>query len=670
MPATTSAPRSTPGQAPTDRPAGGGGPTGRRTREQLLAAVLDPSRLPTPPAVALQIVDAASRPNCDPAEIVAFLGLDPVLCAKLLKAVNSCIYGLKQPVSSVARAVHVLGLNTVRSLALGLSLPAVKVGRGGDDGLREYWVASVGGATIARELAVLTRRPNPDDDLVAGLLRDLGEVLLRQAFAAAWPAHLLCQSDRLLSDPCGAEVESFGVDHADVSAELLRNWKLPDDLVEPIRFHHDPSALAGAGKVRHERAELLHFASQLAQLDAVAQRPEHLERLLATARDRFGLSQPALVEFLQRVAPKIEAFAGVLSQDIGQCPDFASILAAGAAELVNLTVAHSRDRLSGTIRASATLRAPAAPPLSSAGRTHAAPPDVTPLPVAGLSRLPEFRPEFAERLPPGGCRLGGYELVELIGRGAMGVVFKAFEPSLSRHVAVKMLAPQLSTSEGARQRFAREARCAAAIQHENVVAVYAVRESAGVTYLAMEYVRGTCLEARVEQHGPMPVLLHVATARQIAAGLAAAHAKGIVHRDIKPANILIEADSGRAKLTDFGLARVTDDARITTDGALIGTPFYMAPEAIQGEPVTPLSDLFSLGGVLYLMATGKLPFPGQSVAAVFHAVCSAEPVPPRRFRANLPEWLEELILRLLDKNPARRPADAGTVADLFARAVG
>jgi serine/threonine protein kinase len=230
-----------------------------------------------------------------------------------------------------------------------------------------------------------------------------------------------------------------------------------------------------------------------------------------------------------------------------------------------------------------------------------------------------------------------------------------------------MLAPALAVSEGARQRFAREARVAAAIQHENVVTVYTVREAAGVTYLAMEYVRGSCLEARIEQHGPMPVLLHVTTARQIAAGLAAAHAKGIVHRDIKPANILIEDDTGRVKLTDFGLARVADDARITADGALIGTPFYMAPEVVQGEPATPASDLFSLGGVLYLMATGRVPFTGQTVAAVFNAVCSSEPPPPTQLRPNLPDWLEGLILRLLHKDPAQRFADAGVVADLLAQ---
>jgi HD-like signal output (HDOD) protein/tRNA A-37 threonylcarbamoyl transferase component Bud32 len=620
---------------------------------------LHSGKLPTPPAVALEVVNIASRPDCDPKEIVAVLARDPALCGKLLKAVNSCLYGLKQPVSSVAKAVQVLGLSTVRSLSLGLSLPAVKTGRASDQNVRDYWISSVGGAIIARELSALGRRPGADDDLVAGLLRDLGEVLLQQAFASTWADHLARNAGRLVEDPCGAEFASFGIDHADVSAELLRLWNLPDEIVEPIRFHHRPELLASAPKGQRERAELLHFASQLVHLDAVAQRSDLLEQLLATARDRFKLPQQELVEFLQKVAPKVEAFASVLNQEIGHCPDFAAILAAGAAELVNLTVENSRKRLSGTMQAGATVRVPAS-------RTMTAPLSTPPMPLKGGSDLPEFRPEFVEALPEGGCRLGNYELQSLLGRGAMGVVFKAYEPSLHRHVAIKMLAPELATSKSAHQRFLREARTAAAIQHENVVAIYAVREVAGVSYLAMEYVNGSCLESRVQQHGAMPVMLLVATARQIAAGLAAAHARNIIHRDIKPANILIEHESGRAKLGDFGLARVSDDATLTAEGALIGTPFYMAPEVIHGEPATPASDLFSLGGVVYMMATGRVPFPGQTMAAVLNAVTSREPTPPAQMRGNLPGWLGELILRLLKKNPAERFPSASAVAAALA----
>ncbi|QJW99091.1 protein kinase domain-containing protein [Frigoriglobus tundricola] len=630
---------------------------GRASRAELLAIVLDPARLPTPPAVALQVVNTASRPDCDPGEIVAFLSLDAALCGKLLKAVNSCLYGLKQPVASVGRAVQVIGLKMVRSLALGLSLPAVKVGRGTEQGMRGYWLSSVGGAIIARELAVLVRRPNPDDDLVAGLLRDLGEVLLRQAFPAEWSAHVARHAGRLVDDPCGAELESFGIDHADVTAELLRGWKLPNDLVAPIRHHHRPALLA-ANKAHADRGELLQFASYLVHVNAVAQRPELLSQVLTVARDRFGLSQTALVEFLQRVTPKIESFAAVLNQDIGQCPDFASILAAGATELVNLTVESNRERLSGTVRVPTPRKiAPPAP------RTR---PDLAadaPATVPGTrSKPPEFRPEFAYKLPEGGCRLGEYEVQSVLGRGSMGVVFKAHDPNLNRPVAVKILSPEVSVAASARERFAREARAAASIQHENVVSVYAVREATGTIYLVMEYVPGACLETRLRLHGRMPEALLVATARQIAAGLAAAHAKQIVHRDIKPANVLLEAETGRVKLTDFGLARVaSDENHVTAAGTLIGTPFFMAPEVIRGEPATPLSDLFGLGGVLYEAATGQVPFPGQTVSAVFRAVRTAAPASLRSMRPDLPTWLTALVARLLEKDPARRYASASAV---------
>jgi serine/threonine protein kinase len=259
--------------------------------------------------------------------------------------------------------------------------------------------------------------------------------------------------------------------------------------------------------------------------------------------------------------------------------------------------------------------------------------------------------------------LGEYDVLQQVGRGAMGVVYKAFEPSLHRHVAIKMLVLELAASDLAKQRFAREARASAAIQHDNVVAIHAVREAAGgIPFLAMEYVRGGCLESRIQQHGPMPIPLFLSTAKQVTAGLGAAHARQITHRDVKPSNILIEDDTGRAKLTDFGLARVGDDAAITTDGALIGTPFFMAPEIIDGATANAISDLFSLGGVLYMMATGRVPFAGQTVAAVFNAVTSTAPVPPRKLRPNLPEWLEEVILRLLRKDPRERFPTAVEVA--------
>jgi HD-like signal output (HDOD) protein len=636
----------------------------------LLEAVLDPNRLPTPPAVALQVASAATRPNCRPAEIVSLLSRDPALCAKLLKAVNSCIYGLSRPVGSIDRAVTILGLNAVRSLALGLSLPAVQKAGPTDPASQEYWVASVGGAMIARELAARLKFPNPEDELVAGLLRDLGSMLLRQTFPDAWaempgryhPLHLVL-------DPCAAEEETFGASHADVSAELLKRWNLPAEIVEPIRHHHHPEALAAAPAVHRSRAGLLHFADLLARLDTVVRDPELLEYTLLVGREQFGLPRVELVQFLGRVVPKILEFGKLLNQDVSSCPDLGSVLAAGSMQLVELAVETNRTRLSGGIPTDLTVRrpCPVKPKPASVGpvvptpapaRTVAAAPK-----VAG-GTLPDFRPAFIEEFPEGGCRLGDYELRGRLGRGAMGLVFKGHDPSLDRPVAVKVLSPELAAWPVARQRFAREAKVAAAIRHENVVGIYAVREHAGMTYLAMEYVEGGSLQDRLDAGAPLPVELITRAAREIAAGLAAAHANSVVHRDIKPANVLVEAKTGRLKITDFGLARGVDDCKLSKDGVPIGTPHYMSPEQIHVKDVGPASDLFSLGGVLYTLVTGKLPFPERTMAAVLRAVCMNHPTPPRQLRPDCPVWLGNLVTALLSKSPADRPASAADVAAL------
>ncbi|MBX9626678.1 MAG: HDOD domain-containing protein [Gemmataceae bacterium] len=631
-------------------------------RDAVLDAVLDPSRLPTPPVVALQLVQAASRPDCSTREIVSLLSRDPALCGKLLKAVNSCLYGLAKPVASLERAVMILGLNTLRSLALGLSLPAMRPAGGPDRELRDYYLQSVGGGIIARELAGRTNPAGADDDLVAGLLRDLGAVLLRQAYPAEWRA-ATADPDVRLFDPCPAEEAVFGVSHPEVGAELLRRWNLPADIVEPIRHHHTPDRLP-PDHPHAERAELVCLAGYLAQVDEVAARPDLLARVLATAEDRFGLDRDGLVRFLGGVVPKVKEFARVIDRDIGECPDFAAVLAAGSEELAHLAVESSLSRMAAggpepqqTPRlggGAATLAGFAGRPLGLSGER----------PRPGGP--PPFRPEFVEDWPAGGCRLDAFELRGVLGRGAMGVVFRAYEPSLDREVAVKMLAPELAAWPQARQRFAREARVAAAIRHEHVVAIHAVREQPGWSYLAMEYVPGGTLQDLLDDDGP-PAAAEVARiARQLAAGLAAAHARDIVHRDLKPANVLIEAGTGKVKLSDFGLARVAGEAQLSRDGSLIGTPLYMSPEQVCGKQATPRSDLFGLGGVLYALCTGRPPFPGEHVAAVLRAVAEDEPKPLAVFRQDIPEWLDKVITRLLRKNPAQRFASAEELSHVLA----
>ena len=200
------------------------------------------------------------------------------------------------------------------------------------------------------------------------------------------------------------------------------------------------------------------------------------------------------------------------------------------------------------------------------------------------------------------------------------MVLKAFDPTLGRAVAIKVLAPQLATSAAARSRFAREARAAAAVVHDHVVAIHSVDSWNGLPYLVMPFIPGQSLQERVDRDGPMDLKQVLRIGIQTAQGLESAHAQGLVHRDVKPSNILLENGVERVKLTDFGLARAVDDASLTQSGVVAGTPQYMSPEQARGEPVDHRSDLFSLGSVIYFMCAGHAPFRASSTPAVLRRV--------------------------------------------------
>jgi serine/threonine protein kinase/WD40 repeat protein len=259
-------------------------------------------------------------------------------------------------------------------------------------------------------------------------------------------------------------------------------------------------------------------------------------------------------------------------------------------------------------------------------------------------------------------RLGPYRVLEVLGQGGMGVVFRALDPALERQVALKVLPPGLAGSAPARERFLREARAAARVRHDHVVTIYHVGEDRGTPYLAMELLAGESLETALHR-GPMSLAEVLRIGREAALGLAAAHEQGLVHRDVKPANLWLEAPAGRVKVLDFGLVRAGSDGReLTREGAVVGTPAYMSPEQARGRPVDARSDLFSLGCVLYRLAAGRPPFGGDDVVSTLLAVALDEPDPPGRVCPGLPPALAGLILQLLAKSPAGRPASAREVA--------
>jgi hypothetical protein len=258
-------------------------------------------------------------------------------------------------------------------------------------------------------------------------------------------------------------------------------------------------------------------------------------------------------------------------------------------------------------------------------------------------------------------RLGRYDIEKVIGSGGFGIVLKAHDSELNRPIAIKVLAPHLSHVGASRERFAREGRAAAAVVHEHVVAIYNVEANGALPFLIMQYVAGRSLQNRVDEDGPLGVEEILRIGMQAAAGLAAAHAQGLVHRDVKPSNILLEDTVERAVLTDFGLARAMDDMSLTQTGIIAGTPHYMSPEQATASAIDSRSDLFSLGAVLYFMATGHPPFRANAALAVLHRICREKHRPVRQINKDVPDELAELIDRLLEKKPGRRPANADVV---------
>ncbi|WP_010587313.1 serine/threonine-protein kinase [Schlesneria paludicola] len=258
-------------------------------------------------------------------------------------------------------------------------------------------------------------------------------------------------------------------------------------------------------------------------------------------------------------------------------------------------------------------------------------------------------------------RIGRYEVERVVGAGGMGVVLKGFDTELHRVVAIKVLKPHLANHGAARRRFSREAQSAAAVVHEHVIPIYDVQPDGDTPFLVMQYVPGQSLQSRVDERGPLDTKEVLRIASQAAAGLAAAHAQGLVHRDVKPANILLEESLERVLISDFGLARTVDDATLTRTGIVAGTPHYMSPEQASGQPIDHRSDLFSLGSVIYFMCTGRPPFRAEHAMAILNRICHDPHRPLDEVNHDVPAELAETVDRLLSKNPGDRYRDAREV---------
>lgn len=252
-------------------------------------------------------------------------------------------------------------------------------------------------------------------------------------------------------------------------------------------------------------------------------------------------------------------------------------------------------------------------------------------------------------------KVGSFHLQEELGRGGMGVVYKAWDESLRRIVAVKFIRQDRSLSMAARERFFREARAAASVSHPNIVVVHRIDEVRSIPFIVMEYVDGLSLEHMISREHRFSPLELMQLILQVAEGLQAAHENGIIHRDIKPSNIMVETGSGRSKISDFGLARIGEEVSSESEeGSLLGTPAYMSPEQVSGGVLDGRSDLFSLGCLIHAVVTGHSPFKGKSFADSVTRVLTTQPKPLIDSSPSVPAVLSNICSRLLEKNPADR----------------
>jgi len=287
--------------------------------------------------------------------------------------------------------------------------------------------------------------------------------------------------------------------------------------------------------------------------------------------------------------------------------------------------------------------------------TEATPPVPPPVPAGPALALADLQRSS----------LGRYRLDRVIGRGAMGAVFLGHDPALGRQVAIKTMAlgREFEGAElaEAKRRFFREAETAGRLQHRDIVTIFDVGQEDDLAYIAMEFLKGHDLQRHTQgqQLLPVPVVLRVCG--RVADALAYAHQQGVVHRDVKPANVMLHLPTGAVKVTDFGIARVTDATRTRT-GTVLGTPSFMSPEHLAGQPVDGRSDLYSLGVMLYQLLSGELPFQADSMGKLMYQIAN-EPAPDLRvLRPDLPEALTQLVARSLQKSPALRHSDGAVMA--------
>jgi len=424
----------------------------------------------------------------------------------------------------------------------------------------------------------------------------------------------------------------------------------------------------------------VHPLSFVLRWDAIAELPETLHVSPATLKGREMLATicPSLEELqrlldhspigpeLERIENHVAACSQCLEQIkfLSQKDHLSELLAGLAIEAPRAESAAEMDQLIDKIEKFTDTLCNENTSSDSFARNLFADDDT----ISGAGDAPENEVDLDFLGPPQQAdelgRLGGYRILQVLGKGGMGAVFLAEDSRLHRRVAIKVMLPKIAANATARDRFLREARAAARLNNDHVVTIHQVDEANGVPYLAMELLEGQPLDRLLHDGQALDVSQILRIGQEVARGLAAAHEMRLIHRDIKPGNIWLDSsNAGRAKILDFGLARgEKEDVNLTQSGTIVGTPAYMAPEQGRGKKsVDARADLFSLGCVLYRLCTGDTPFRGEDTFGILTALAVDQPTPPRDRNPSIPQPLSEFIMQLLEKVPANRPQSAKAV---------
>ena len=285
----------------------------------------------------------------------------------------------------------------------------------------------------------------------------------------------------------------------------------------------------------------------------------------------------------------------------------------------------------------------------------------TPLTLSEEKPIPTQTLEVPkEELTTGSTFAERYQIIEELGRGGMGRVYKATDTKINEKVALKLIKLEIASDKKTLERFGNELRIARKIVHKNVGRMYDINEDKGTHYITMEYVSGQDLRGLIRQSGKLGVETALSIAKQVCDGLAEAHKTGVIHRDLKPSNIMIDRE-GNVRIMDFGIARSLKEKGITGAGVMIGTPEYMSPEQAEAKEVDQRSDLYSLGAILYEMVTGRVPFEGDTALSIAMRHKGETPKDPKEYNAQIPDDLSQLILKCLEKDKDSRFQNAGEI---------